>query len=93
MQSSTLTDHPLAERGRCYGEFTASLRRRGEAALHAPELDKLLDAADALLFDEPEAEQKAEQVREMLESLVESGRWTETAADDISQRLTAISGN
>jgi hypothetical protein len=76
----------LAERGRSHTRLRELLDAR-DPLLHAPERELLLDAADALLFDEPDAEQKLADARMLLTELVESGRWVQGPADEVLQAL------
>jgi len=49
----------------------------------------LLDAADALLFDEPDAAAKRTSAYEMLWALVEADRWMPGPAGDVREALDA----
>jgi hypothetical protein len=49
----------------------------------------LLDAADALLFDEPEAAAKRTAAYEMLRALVEADRWMSGPAGEVREALDA----
>ena len=49
----------------------------------------LLDAADALLFDEPEAAAKRTAAYETLGALVEADRWLPGPAGDVREALDA----
>src|SRR3954451_15396075 len=76
----------LAHRGRSHTQLRQLLDAR-ESLLHGPERETLLDAADALLFCEPEAEAKRAAAHELLEHLVESGRWLSGPADEAAAAL------
>jgi hypothetical protein len=62
----------MAARGRRHTELRAQLQRQGP--LYADERELLLDAADALLFDEPDASVRQTQALELLEALEAGGR-------------------
>ncbi|HEY3186838.1 MAG TPA: hypothetical protein VGJ70_05160, partial [Solirubrobacteraceae bacterium] len=47
----------------------------------------LLDAADALLFDEADGDVKRDAARDLLANLVESGRWLPGPADEAAAAL------
>lgn len=89
---SCATVDNIAERGQAYTALVEAVRRRGEGSLHRAEREMLFDAADALLFEEPEAEEKQQQASAMIEALADSGRWTEAAAGELSDQLSRISG-
>jgi hypothetical protein len=76
----------LAARGRSHTQLREMLDAR-ESILHAGEREVLLDAADALLFDEPEAPVKRAAARELLTTLVGSGRWMSAPADEAAAAL------
>jgi hypothetical protein len=76
----------LAARGRSHTHLRELLDAR-ESILHAPEREVLLDAADALLFDEPDAPDKRAEARDVLTMLVESGRWLAGPADEAAAAL------
>jgi hypothetical protein len=88
--SSPQTD-TLAKRGRSHTRLREMLDRRS-AILHAHERDTILDAADALLFDEPDAWQKRDRARDLLAELVARGRWLPEPADDTLDALDDCAG-
>jgi hypothetical protein len=77
---SSATDR-LAARGRSHSHLRDLLDARAPI-LHAREREALLDAADALLFDETDAETKRAAAVVLLFDLVESGRWMPGPADE-----------
>jgi hypothetical protein len=76
----------LAERGRCHTRLRELLADRA-AILHAREREVLLDAADALLFDEPDGAQKRAAGNELLTRLVQSDRWLPDPAAEVRAAL------
>jgi len=65
-------------------------RHQGVTKLHGGEREKLLEAADALLFEEPESARVAARTAEQLiESLETSERWTAEACDQLREHSTA----
>jgi hypothetical protein len=62
-------------RGEGHAALRAELDRQGP--LHPAERDTLLQAADALLFDEQDAEQRSAAAVQMCETLVSTGRRSE----------------
>lgn len=70
-----MTSSDMQERGAAYTRFLAHLDARGQAGLHALERETLREAADALLFSEPEADEKSAKAGQVLDNLLSSGRW------------------
>ena len=79
----------LARRGRAHTRLRELLDERGPAALHAHEREQLVDAADALLFNEPDALERRDGALDLLDDLVEFGRWEPSAANAVAQALRA----
>jgi hypothetical protein len=61
----------------------------GPSKLHPTEQDRIRDAADTLLFceDAPAARTALDDVRDLTDSLVESGRWLEDSAQRLLRDL------
>ena len=76
----------LAARGRSHTQLRDLLDARAPI-LHPHERELLLDAADALLFDEPDGDAKRAAARDTLDKLVESGRWLQRPADEARAAL------
>jgi hypothetical protein len=76
----------LAARGRSHTQLRELLDARAQI-LHPHERELLLDAADALLFGEPDGDVKRAAARELLAMLVESGRWMQAPADEAAAAL------
>ena len=88
----TTFDHSsedLARRGRAHTRLRELLDSRGPTALHQHEREQLVDAADALLFNEPDALERRDAGLDLLDDLVEFGRWEATAANAVAQALRA----
>ena len=83
------TSEDLARRGRAHTRLRELLSARGPAMLHADERDQLVDAADALLFAETDAPERRDAALDLLDELVESGRWEPSAANAVAQALRA----
>jgi len=82
----TFSTRSLAERGRCHTRLRELLADR-EAILHASEREVLLDAADALLFGELDADAKRVGGRELLAGLVQKDRWLPEPAAEVGAAL------
>jgi hypothetical protein len=63
----------LARRGRAHTRLRELLDARGPAMLHAYERELLVDAADALLFNEPDSLERRDAALDLLDDLVEFG--------------------
>ena len=83
------TSDDLARRGRAHTRLRELLDARGPAVLHPYERDQLVDAADALLFGEPDALERRDAALDLLDDLVEFGRWEPSAANAAAQALRA----
>ncbi len=83
------TSEDLARRGRAHTRLRELLDARGPAVLHPHEREQLVEAADALLFAEPEAMELRDRALDLLDDLVEFGRWEPSAANAVAQALRA----
>jgi hypothetical protein len=83
------TSEDLARRGRAHTRLRELLGARGPAVLHRHEREDLVDAADALLFGEPDAVERRDAALDLLDDLVESGRWEPSPANAVAQALRA----
>jgi hypothetical protein len=77
----------LARRGRAHTRLRELLDARGPSSLHQHEREQLVDAADALLFNETDALERRDAALDLLDGLVEAGRWEPTAANAVAQAL------
>jgi len=83
------TSEDLARRGRAHTRLRELLDARGPSSLHAHEREQIVDAADALLFGEPDAMGRRDAALDLLDDLVEFGRWEPSAANAVAQALRA----
>jgi hypothetical protein len=78
-----------SERAQAYGRVVATIEDVGPTKLQPDEVERIRAAADTLLFSEdvqaPGVAEALEDVRDLTEHLIESGRWT----DERAQRLAA----
>ncbi len=83
-----MTDaEPMTARGAHYTALLEAMDHQGAAKLHAREREQLLEAADALLFGEPENRWLLRSAEELIESLETSGRWSAEACDQLREHL------
>ncbi len=83
------TSEDLARRGRAHTRLRELLDARGPALLHPHEREQLVDAADALLFGEQDSLERRDAALDVLDDMVECGRWEATAANAVAQALRA----
>jgi hypothetical protein len=82
-----MTTEPMITRGAHYTALIEIMDHQGAAKLHAGERERLLEAADALLFGEPESEALVRSAETLIESLEASGRWSAESCDQLREHL------
>ena len=83
------TSEDLVRRGRAHTRLRELLDSRGPTGLHPHEREQLVDAADALLFNEEDALERRDAALDLLDELVEVDRWEAPAANAVAQALRA----
>ncbi len=83
----TTTPELMTARGAHYTALLAAIDHQGPTKLHAKERDELLEAADALLFGEPDGRRLLRGAEELIESLETSGRWSAEGCDQLREHL------
>jgi len=78
---------PMTTRGAHYTALLETIDHQGVTKLHAKEREQLLEAADALLFGEPESEQLVRAAEALIESLETSERWSAESCDQLREHL------
>ncbi len=78
---------PMSARGAHYTALLETIDRQGATKLHAKEREQLLEAADALLFGEPENRRLLRSAEAMIEALETSGRWSAERCDQLREHL------
>jgi hypothetical protein len=81
------TAEPMTARGAHYTALIDTMDRQGATKLHAGEREQLLEAADALLFGEPESERLVRSAEAVIESLETNDRWSAEACDRLREHL------
>ena len=81
------TTEPMTASGGHYTALLETIDHQGATKLHAREREQLLEAADALLFGEPERQALLRAAEELIESLETSERWTAEACDQLREHL------
>jgi hypothetical protein len=82
-----MTTEPMITRGAHYTALIEIMDHQGAAKLHTGERERLLEAADALLFGEPESEALVRSAETLIESLEASGRWSAESCDQLREHL------
>ncbi len=78
---------PMVARGAHYTALLETIDRQGSAKLHAREREQLIEAADALLFGEPENRRLLRAAEDVIESLETSERWSAETCDQLREHL------
>jgi hypothetical protein len=81
------SDEPMTARGAHYTALLETIDHQGPAKLHPREREQLLEAADSLLFSEPENQQLLRSAEELIESLEASERWSAESCDQLREHL------
>jgi hypothetical protein len=81
------TADQMTARGAHYTGLLAAIDHQGATKLHAKEREKLLEAADALLFGEPENRRLLRSAEEVIEFLETSERWSAESCDQLREHL------
>jgi hypothetical protein len=87
-----MTAQPMTTRGAHYTALLEIMDRQGAAKLHPDERATLLEAADALLFGEPESERRVRAAETLIESLETSERWSAEVCDQLRENLYGCDG-
>jgi hypothetical protein len=78
---------PMTERGAHYTALIETIDHQGATKLHASEREQLVEAADALLFGEPENRRLLRAAEAVIESLETSERWSAERCDQLREHL------
>lgn len=82
-----MTTEPMTARAAQYTALVEVIDHHGASKLHPRERETLLEAADALLFGEPESERLVRSAEALIESLETSGRWSAEGCDQLREHL------
>jgi hypothetical protein len=81
------TQEPMSTRGAHYTALVETIDHQGATKLHAREREQLLEAADALLFGEPDNRRLLRSAEDLIESLETSERWSAERCDQLREHL------
>ena len=87
MGSTMMTAEPMIARGAHYTALLDVIDHRGVTKLHAGEREQLLEAADVLLFGEPDSERTVRWAEVLIEDLQTSKRWSVESCDQLREHL------
>jgi hypothetical protein len=81
------SEEQMTARGAHYTALLETIEHQGVTKLHAAEREQLLEAADALLFGEPDGQRLLRSAEELIESLETSERWSAESCDQLREHL------
>jgi hypothetical protein len=87
VESNMTTIEPMTTRGAHYTALLHAMDHQGATKLHAKEREQLLQAADALLFGEPEGQRLVRAAEAVIESLEANERWSAESCDQLREHL------
>jgi hypothetical protein len=83
-----MTAEPMVARGVHYTALVDTIDHQGATKLHAREREQLLEAADVLLFGEPDSEWTVRSAEVLIEALETSERWSVESCDQLRGHLS-----
>jgi hypothetical protein len=87
VRTTMMTAEPMIARGAHYTALLETIDHQGATKLHAGEREQLLEAADALLFGEPDSERTVRSAEVVIEALATSERWSAESCDQVREHL------
>jgi len=88
LSATMMTAEPMVTRGAHYTALLDTIDHRGATKLHAGEREQLLEAADALLFGEPDSEWTVRSAEVLIETLQTSERWSVNSCAQLREHLS-----
>ena len=86
MSTTMMTAEPMIARGAHYTALLDTIDHQG-AKLNAREREQLVEAADVLLFGEPDSERTVRWAEVLIEDLQTSKRWSVESCDQLREHL------
>jgi hypothetical protein len=83
-----MTAEPMITRGVHYTALVDTIDHRGATKLPAGEREQLLEAADVLLFGEPDSKWAVRSAEALIETLETSERWSVESCDQLREHLS-----
>src|SRR5947208_2795457 len=88
-----MTAEPMIARGAHYTALLDTIDHQGATKLHAREREQLLEAADVLLFGEPDSEQTVSWAEVLIEDLQTSKRTVCSLSGSPNSKTSAASSS
>ncbi len=82
-----MTAESMITRGAHYTALLDTIDHQGATKLHAGEREQVLEAADALLFGEPDSESTVRSAEVLIKALETSERWSVESCDQVREHL------
>jgi hypothetical protein len=82
-----MTAEPMITRGVHYTALVDTIDHQGATKLHAREREQLLEAADVLLFGEPDSELAVRSAEALIEALETSELWSAESCNRLREHL------
>jgi hypothetical protein len=82
-----MTAEPMIARGAHYTALLEAIDHQGATKLDAREREQLVEAADVLLFGEPDSERTVRWAEVLIEDLETSERWSVESCDRLREHL------
>jgi hypothetical protein len=83
-----MTAEPMIARGAHYTALLDTIDHQGATQLHARQREQLLEAADALLFGEPDSQRAVRSAEVLIEDLETTERWSAESCDQLREHLS-----
>jgi hypothetical protein len=87
VSTAMMTAEPMITRGAHYTALLDTIDHQGATKLHAGEREQLLEAADVLLFGEPDSELTVRWAEVLMKDLETSKRWSVESCDQLREHL------
>jgi 1,2-phenylacetyl-CoA epoxidase PaaB subunit len=88
VRTAMMTAEPMITRGVHYTAVVDTIDHQGAAKLHAREREQLLEAADVLLFGEPDSKWAVRAAEVLIKALESSERWSVESCDLLREHLS-----
>jgi hypothetical protein len=87
VSTTMMTAEPMIARGAHYTALLEAIDHQGATKLDAREREQLVEAADVLLFGEPDSERTVRWAEVLIEDLETSERWSVESCDRLREHL------
>jgi hypothetical protein len=87
VSTTVMTAESMIARGAHYSALLDMIDHQGATKLDAGEREQLLEAADVLLFGEPDSELTVRSAEVLIEALDSSKRWSVESCDQLREHL------